>query len=111
MCPLGQCFVNSSSSPIGKGDPAGKEPGRCGLIAGAVFVVTHQRETTAGELDSNLMAAAGVEAYMDKAGFIGGKRGRVGGRIEQTFKFQPSLFDSFAFSIDYKNFIFSAVFE
>ena len=107
MCPRGQRFVNGSSSPIGKGDPAGKELGRCDLVAGAVFVVTHQRKAAAGELDANLVAAAGVKAHMDKTGFSGGKRGNSG----KTFKFQPSFFDAFAFPIDYKNFIFSAVFD
>ena len=49
-------------------------------------MVAHQRKATAGELDSNLVAAASVEAYMDKAGFAGGKRGRNGGGKEQTQK-------------------------
>ena len=71
MRPFRECFVYYSRAAIGEGKAAGKEFGGSGLVAGAVFVVTHQGEATAGKLDADLMAAAGVQTDVNKTGFSG----------------------------------------
>ena len=62
-------FECNGLSAIGEGDPAGIKQGGIPVIPGAVFVVAYQRETPAGKLDPDLMAAAGMEPDVDQGFF------------------------------------------
>ena len=82
-------------------DPAGEQHRGSGVIMGAVFVVAHQGETSAGELHTDLMAAPGVQPDVNKALFAGAK----------TIIFQPGEFYAFSLFFDHKNLIFPTVFK
>ena len=64
-------------------------------------MVTHQREATAGELDPDLMAAAGVQPD--------GNEGSI--TLGETPKFQPCGFDTGSLLFYNKNLVFTTVFE
>ena len=68
-------------------------------IASAVFSVTHQRKATAGKLHTDLVAATGVKADVNQAGFSG----------RETMKLQSGLFDTDALPFDDKNLVFLAI--
>ena len=64
--PFGQGFKDHFLAPEGEGDPAGKEAGGGFFIPGAIFMVAHQRETPAGKLNPDLMAATGMEPNVNQ---------------------------------------------
>lgn len=63
-------------------------------------MVTNQGKAPAGELDSNLMAAAGMETDADKAFFS----------CSQTNKFQSGFFDPTTLALHHKDFVFLTIF-
>ena len=66
VAPIGIMLKNLGLSLVGEGNAAGVEHRSGGLIPGAVLVVADQWKAPAGELDTNLMAAAGVKPNMNQ---------------------------------------------
>lgn len=62
-------------------------------------MIAHQREAPAGELNPNLVAAAGVEPDADKTGFS----------LCQPHIFQPGLFYAAALALYHKDLVLPAV--
>ena len=93
-------FKSLQFSFMRKADPAGVEHGRGGLIPGAVFVIAHQREPSAGELDPDLVTAAGVKPDMNQGSLSFG----------QTMKFQPGGLNALTHPLDHEHLVFAAVF-
>ena len=87
-------------STVGEGEAAGEKHGFRLFGPGAVLVVPHPGEAPAGELDPDLVAAAGVETDAHKALFPGG----------EAHKFQPGFLDTGALPFHHENLVFSAVF-
>ena len=86
---------------MGEGDAAGEEQGSGAGVPCTIFVVAHQGEAPAGELDPDLVAAAGMEPDADQTGFSG----------RQTGKFQPGVFHALAFFFHGEDLVFPAVLE
>ena len=71
-CPLRKLFKCFCLAAVWEGDPAGEQHGLGFCIPGAVFVVTYQGKSPAGELYPDLMASAGVEPDAYQTGFTSG---------------------------------------
>ena len=71
--PIGAGFEFLYAAAPRETDGAGKKAGFGQVITGAVFVIAHQREATAGELNADLMGASGMEADSHQTGFSGAK--------------------------------------
>ena len=89
---------NPAFVSIGEGQAAGEEHGRSLGGPGAVLMVAHQGEAPGGKLDSDLVAAAGVQPDADQAFFSG----------SQGLKLQSGFFDTLSLFLDNKNLIFEA---
>ena len=63
---MGIVFKTDRVTLVGERDPAGEEQRRILFIPGAIFMVAYQRESPAGKLDSNLMAAACMESDVNQ---------------------------------------------
>lgn len=97
--PLRQCFEVHGFAVQGESQGAGEEEGGGGGVAGAVFVVAHQGESPGGELDADLVAAAGVQEDAHQGGFAGAEAG----------EFQPGGLDALALPLHHEYLIFGAV--
>ena len=62
-------------------------------------MVTHQRKPTTGKLDPDLVAASGMQANVDLAGFT----------FRKAIEFQPGLFDALSLPFDCKDLVSCAV--
>ena len=100
VAPIGIMLKNLDLSLVGEGNAAGVEHRSGGLIPGAVLVVADQGKAPAGELGTNLMAAAGMEPDVDQRGFA----------FCQPLEFQPGVFNTFSHPLDYEYLVFAAVF-
>ena len=63
-------------------------------------MVTHQGESTAGELNPDLMASAGVQSDADQTFFS----------CSESTEFQPCFFNATPFPLHNKYFIFKFIF-
>ena len=61
FCPIGQRFKCSGFTAVGEGQTAGEQHGRGFFGTGAVFVIAHKGEASAGKLHPDLMAASRVQ--------------------------------------------------
>ena len=84
-----------------EGQLAREKHGGRGLVPGTVFMIAQQGISTACKLHADLMAAACMQANTHK-GWVG---------IGLPHKLQPCFFDTLAFPLDNKYFIFTAVFK
>ena len=64
-------------------------------------MIAHQRETAAGKLHPNLVAAAGVQANVYQRLFA----------ATQTVELQSCVFNTFAFFLNGKNLVLFAILE
>ena len=71
--PVGQSGEAHLPALPGEGQTAGEEHGLRLFVPGAVLVITHQGEAPGGELNPDLVAAAGVKPDAHQAFFTGGK--------------------------------------
>ena len=99
--PVRELFKHLDLLAPREADPAGEQHRGSGVITGAVFVVAHQRESPAGELHTDLMAAPGVQPDVNKALFAGTK----------ALILQPCEFYALSLFFDHKNLIFPTVFK
>ena len=100
FAPGGIVFEGLQLSFVGKGKAAGVEHGSGDLIPGAILVVAYQGEAPAGELDSDLVTASGMEPDVDQSGFS----------FCQSLEFQPGGLNTLAHPLDHEHLVFAAVF-